>query len=366
MKYIVLFSFLFVWSTFVSAQTPETKVLDFAEEMPEYPGGVDEFRKEIGQLFQLPANFEQNGGQDGHVIARFVVEPNGAIGQVKILNNNTNCKACEKSTIDAIKNVKHKFSPGKQDGVAVPVWFTFPINITLAPELPNLANELINEAPNKTYLNSLINEQIVAVVDGQQVPKYDIAELDEKEITRLTVLPFFDQSIGRGHVVYIELNNGEQFSSKQKRLGKLKKEDFNKLYMFNNTNDLIVAPPPPPPPPPPAKQSERRQTLDFAEKMPEYPGGIKGLRKELEKNIILPRSVSKQFSGTENIVLRFVVLEDGSTGEVRILRGIKGCDRCGEAAVEAVKSLSKKFIPGEQAGKKVKIWFTVPFKINFE
>ena len=87
----------------------------------------------------------------------------------------------------------------------------------------------------------------------------------------------------------------------------------------------------------------------------------------LKKNkIIIPKSVRNQFSGTKNIVLKFVVLEDGNTGEVRILKGINGCDKCSEAAVIAVKSLSKKFIPGELAGEKVNIWFTVPIRIDFD
>jgi len=125
-----------------------------------------------------------------------------------------------------------------------------------------------------------------------------------------------------------------------------------------------TAPPPPPPPPPPKKQVKK--ILDFAEVMPEYPGGVNALRKEVQRRYRIPSSMKRSGNKGGTITTRFVVLEDGSIGQVKILKGISDCSQCSEAAVSAVKGLKKKFTPGRQAGKPVKVWYTLPIVLRIE
>ena len=374
MKKIFLFCcFLLTTLTFF-AQTDNEQVMDFAEVMPEYPGGINDFRADVAKNFSLPKEYLRSGGSGGIITTRFVIQRDGTIGEIIILKNIDGCDECEEKVRQALRAIKKKFSPGLQDGEPVLVWYTLPVELRVRGESENLEYHIEDEAPKKKFLNSLISHNISLMVDGYIRPKYDLAELNRKDITRLTVFKFADRTTGNGHMVYVELNGGKQFNPNVKRLKPFRKKDFNYKYYLDSDGNLLPGPPPmkstPPPPPPPAPKqntnSEKSQTLGFAEKMPEYPGGIKRLRKELDNNINIPKSVSKKFSGTQTIVLRFVVLEDGNTGEVRILKGINDCEKCSEAAVIAVKSLSKKFIPGELAGKKVKIWFTVPIRIDFD
>lgn len=98
--------------------------------------------------------------------------------------------------------------------------------------------------------------------------------------------------------------------------------------------------------------------------MPEYPGGVYALRKEVQKAYSIPKELRNSIINSGSIVTRFVVLEDGSIGDVTILKGIDDCDACNEQAIDAIKSLSKKFTPGKQAGKPVKVNFTLPIVIK--
>lgn len=104
--------------------------------------------------------------------------------------------------------------------------------------------------------------------------------------------------------------------------------------------------------------------LDFAEEMPEYPEGDKALKKDVEL-YISQKDIPIQLTKRNNrMVIRFVVLENGKVGQVRIMNGIKGCDECSELAVETGKMLNHKFTPGEYAGKAVSVWFTMPIKFE--
>jgi protein TonB len=60
------------------------------------------------------------------------------------------------------------------------------------------------------------------------------------------------------------------------------------------------------------------------------------------------------------VYVKFVVKKDGTIGEVKVVRGVhKTLDR---EAIRAVKSMPK-WTAGEQRGKKVSVWFTLP--VNF-
>jgi TonB family C-terminal domain len=98
------------------------------------------------------------------------------------------------------------------------------------------------------------------------------------------------------------------------------------------------------------------------EQMPTFPGGNGELYKHLYAEIKYPQMA--QAKGTQGTVaLRFVVLPDGSIGEVQIQRGVdKELD---EEAVRAVKKLPK-FIPGRQNGQPVSVWFSLPVKFELK
>ena len=66
-------------------------------------------------------------------------------------------------------------------------------------------------------------------------------------------------------------------------------------------------------------------------------------------------------------VIRFVVEKDGSIGEPQIVRDIGA--QCGEEALRVVKlmnNMPKKWNPGKQRGKPVRVYFNLPVKFKLE
>lgn len=169
-------------------------------------------------------------------------------------------------------------------------------------------------------------------------------------------------------------------------------------------------PPPPPPPPPPAPPEELEiveddeeieEELDLfenevdedteiepmeiveeeaaepeifviVEDMPRFPGceNTKGsnqqkdmcafgkMQEYLKKNLKYPqRAIDANITGTVHV--GFVVNENGSISQVKVLRGIGG--GCDKEAIRVVKAMPK-WKPGKQRGKAVKCSFTLPVR----
>ena len=94
------------------------------------------------------------------------------------------------------------------------------------------------------------------------------------------------------------------------------------------------------------------------EQPPTFPGGEAALLRYVSEHVKYPAIAQEQeIQGT--VVLRFVVLEDGSIGDVIIQRGLD--PSCDKEAVRVVKSLPR-FVPGKQQGRPVKVWFTLPIR----
>ncbi|WP_342457010.1 TonB family protein [Mucilaginibacter sp. SJ] len=92
------------------------------------------------------------------------------------------------------------------------------------------------------------------------------------------------------------------------------------------------------------------------EQVPEFPGGIEAFGKFLATNIRYPK-VARDNNVQGRVIITFVVEEDGSLSNMKVLRGIgSGCD---EEAVR-VLSISPAWKPGIQNGKKVKVQYSVP------
>lgn len=102
--------------------------------------------------------------------------------------------------------------------------------------------------------------------------------------------------------------------------------------------------------------------VDFAEVDPAFPGGEAAMAEWIQKHVEYPEmSIEMGEQGT--VYVRFVVNTDGSIVQVEVVRGVS--DALDKEAVRVVKQMPK-WQPGEQAGKKVRVRFTLPvsFKLS--
>jgi len=111
------------------------------------------------------------------------------------------------------------------------------------------------------------------------------------------------------------------------------------------------------------KETISDEMLDPAvEEMPVFPGGDNELLKFLYGRIKY-QAIAKNNSVQGLVVLSFVVLEDGSINDVKILRGID--PSIAEEAVRVVQ-LMPNWSPGKVQGKPVKVSYKLPVRFKLE
>lgn len=93
------------------------------------------------------------------------------------------------------------------------------------------------------------------------------------------------------------------------------------------------------------------EVFTSVEKQPDFAGGVKGFAMFLQKNL------HNETGGQGRVNVTFIVRKDGELANVKALNNNN--PTLAEEAVRAI-SLSPKWVPGEQNGKKVDVQYTVP------
>ena len=100
--------------------------------------------------------------------------------------------------------------------------------------------------------------------------------------------------------------------------------------------------------------------LETADIMPEYPGGGEACAQFVANKLRYPiESINNNATGME--LARFVVNEDGTIGDIEILKSV---DLYCDAEIIRIIKLLPNFTPGQQDGKPVKVWYTLPVTFN--
>lgn len=103
-------------------------------------------------------------------------------------------------------------------------------------------------------------------------------------------------------------------------------------------------------------EGEAAKVFTYVEQMPVFPGGEAALNKFIQQHLKYP-AVSLEEGTQGRVLLRFVVNENGSVGDVQILKSLDTyCDREAKRVVQMLP----RFTPGRQQGKPVKVWFQLP------
>jgi len=100
------------------------------------------------------------------------------------------------------------------------------------------------------------------------------------------------------------------------------------------------------------------EIFSIVEDMPSFPGGEEKLFKYLSEETKYPQMAKD--AGIQGVVfVTFVVMENGSIQNVKVVRGIGG--GCDEEAVRVVKKMPK-WKPGKQRGKPVRVQYNLPIR----
>ena len=98
------------------------------------------------------------------------------------------------------------------------------------------------------------------------------------------------------------------------------------------------------------------------EQMPQFPGGDAALMRYAASHMKYPPMAEEQ--GIQGrCIVQFVVTSTGDIGEVRVERSLS--PDCDEECKRVVRSLPK-FIPGQQDGRPVNAWYTLPLTFKLQ
>ena len=111
----------------VTQAVEEEKPYEMVEQMPTFPGGAEALLQYIAKNLKYPTIAQENGVQ-GRVICQFVVGRDGSVQNVRVVRSLD--PSCDKEAVRVIQSLP-KWIPGKQNGKAVPVYYTVPIMFKL-------------------------------------------------------------------------------------------------------------------------------------------------------------------------------------------------------------------------------------------
>ena len=96
------------------------------------------------------------------------------------------------------------------------------------------------------------------------------------------------------------------------------------------------------------------------DEMPKFPGGMRECMNYLSKSIKYPaEAIDKKIQG--RVIVQFVVKEDGSISEAKVVRGI---DPLLDKEALRVTNSMPKWTPGKQDGKAVSVKYTIPISFK--
>ncbi|MCF8303614.1 MAG: M56 family metallopeptidase [Bacteroidales bacterium] len=358
--------------------TGEDSVHKKVDVSPRYKGGSEALANYIDQNLDYPEEAKEKN-ISGFVYARFIVNKDGSVSGIEIVKGLGH--GCDEEVEKTLENMQ--WQPGEKDGNKVRTMMFIPIVFKTNGEpqlmlslgaLPVLG-DTVNFAPQETQAIQPQGKDYYTAVDQQpQFPggekarmKYMQEHIDypqeaqEKGIEGTVYVQFIiekDGSISNAKVLRgigggcdkesLEVVQGMPKWEPGKVDGEPVRTQFNMPIRFTLNDSQKQA----------SKKDKDYHIL--VDDRPEFKGGEKARMEYLKQNIEYPKEAQeKGIEGT--VYVQFIVEEDGSISNVKLLRGIGG--GCDEEALEVVKNMPD-WKPGKKDGEPVRTQFNMPIQFS--
>ncbi len=104
------------------------------------------------------------------------------------------------------------------------------------------------------------------------------------------------------------------------------------------------------------------KVFQFAEKMPEFKGGMDAMFKYIQNKLEYPK-YEKENNIQGNVYVRFVVEADGRITRPEIMKSVEGSKNFNKEVLRIVNSMPL-WTPGENNGTKIPVYMTLPFQFQ--
>ena len=122
----LILSILFLFPFLVYSQNNTEKVFDYAEQMPEFPGGIDSLTKFLSHNIQWPKELGADVKPPVVVFVGFVVDSKGGVSETYLVKESYEAFNAEALRVmNLFKAIPWK--PGMQSGKPVSVRYVLPI-----------------------------------------------------------------------------------------------------------------------------------------------------------------------------------------------------------------------------------------------
>ena len=105
--------------------------------------------------------------------------------------------------------------------------------------------------------------------------------------------------------------------------------------------------------------------LDLSDKEARRQCSDRAILSYFAKNLVYP-PIARENGIAGTVVLRFVVEKDGSVGQVEILRDPGGGLGAEAERVLAAMNATRRWEPGKQRGRPVRVYFNLPIRFQLE
>ncbi len=105
---------------------------------------------------------------------------------------------------------------------------------------------------------------------------------------------------------------------------------------------------------------DENTVFTIVEEMPQFPGGQEVLMNYIDENLEYPEFY-KTKEASARVIVGFVIYEDGSVNELKIIRGVEPAFDA--AAIKVLENMPN-WIPGKHRDKAVKVKYNVPVRFN--
>jgi len=154
----------------------EDKPLTVVDVMPTYPGGINALLAFITSNLHYPKTAMQ-AGIEGRVIIRFVVSKTGKVEHVEVIKGLE--PSCDNEAVRVI-NLMPNWTPGKQNGKNVAVYYTIPI-------VYKLKNDAKKDATDALRLNNTDSKNQLIIVDDKPFTG-SLSDIKPDDIQAITIL----------------------------------------------------------------------------------------------------------------------------------------------------------------------------------
>ncbi|MFZ4726328.1 MAG: energy transducer TonB, partial [Paludibacter sp.] len=334
----------------------ENYICKDAEKKPEFPGGENKLFSYIGNNLKYPIIAMENGIQ-GIVVIRFVIDINGKVRNARVIE--TVDPLLDNEALQIVNSLPD-WIPGEKCGKKVNVYFTLPISFSIQGE----------GKPRKGTKVWERNDKTIIIIDDMKMPyKFDLRMLNMNKLATYNTL----KPVSNEYTKQLIEKYGEDAVNGVVLIKSNRDNTVKETMLTANTTSI----------------DSKNESNSSNDELPQFQGGKSELHKFISHILRYPE-VALEYGIKGKVIVQFIVNVNGKVENAKIvnfldetmivleeivitasgnqsLNNLKSFNMqpLEEEALRVIKKMPD-WIPAEQNGEKVSVYYTLPITFNLK